>query len=155
MRKILISFLLLFTLIIGCSNQEESILKEATSEEETNEKSSENRIVFGEKTGDKDLDARNVFKLGEPTHFVVYSDEALDVSEVTVVLKKHKGEDWEQLTKGQLDVKPEWKQFMNGLPASLYEQTGPGAYKLEVIKGEDVLAEGDFIIEKNDQEQQS
>jgi len=151
MKKILVS-LLLFAFLIGCSDQDESILKETDNKEEkTNEDNDENRIVFGEKTGDKDLDPRNVFKLGEPTHFVVHSKKALEVSSITVILKKHNGEEWEQLTEGSLDVKPEWKQFMNGLPASLYKQTGPGAYKLEVLKGEDVFAEGDFIIQKDQQ----
>jgi len=141
--------ILVLSILGACNNNEEALLQE------DKQSSGENRIVFGEKKGKRELEARNVFSLGEPTHFIVHTEKVLNVSSVNIVLKKRSDDGWEKLTEGPLEVKPEWEQFMNGLPASLYEKTGPGAYKLEVFKEEKVLAEGEFIIEKSDQEEQS
>jgi len=148
--RLLTIILILSISIIGCSSNNESLLDEDKEKVNPKQGTDENQIVFGEKIGERQIDARNVFRIGEPTHFIVSTNEQLDVNEVTVVLRKYNGEEWSKLTEAPLEVKPEWKQFMNGLPAKIYKQTGTGAYKLEVLRSGELLAKGEFVINEKD-----
>ncbi len=136
-----ITLLVFCMLLVGCSNDSDTLLNEG----ENNGKST--NIVFGKKIGEKEIQADNVFQLGETTHFLISSKNNFNISKVTIVLKKMVDGKWKKLTEAELEINPESKQFLNGLPGSLYQTAGPGAYKLEVINNGELLVEGDYVVE--------
>ncbi|MBO8156683.1 MAG: hypothetical protein H0Z32_09500 [Bacillaceae bacterium] len=171
MKKISIHIviILISVTLSACGSEEETILSNNSDNNQHAEQSDQNnsekkkdtkdllvekKIIFGDKKGERELDARNLFKLGENAYFLVTLEKAVETDAVTIILNKLEEDKWVKLTEGPLEVKPEWKQFMNGLPGTIFQKTGPGAYQLIVKKGDEELAKGEFIIqdpENNDE----
>lgn len=140
-KKNIVFFLLLVLILAACGKDDEALLGKAQSIEEPT-------IIFGEKLGEKDIKARNVFVIGEQVYFLIQLTEKVGVNELQIELKKHDGEQWSTLTKGPMPVQSDFKKLLNGLPNTIFEQTGVGAYKLLAYKGDELLVEGDFVIEE-------
>jgi hypothetical protein len=124
-------------MLAACGKKEKTIIDESI----------DNTILFGEKTGEQDLKMKNLFTIGEEVTFYVKLSKPIRASSVTFQLFKLKDEGWEKLSEAPLEVKPDWKEFMNGLPGTIFEQTGDGVYKVIILKGEKELTKGEFIIE--------
>ncbi|TFB19289.1 hypothetical protein E3U55_11295 [Filobacillus milosensis] len=108
----------------------------------------EGDIVFGKLKGNNEIQAINVFTIGEKMNFLIETNQKIGVEEVNVTLNilNPKG-DYEEVTSNSMPTNPEADQIMNGLPASLFEQLGAGAYQLEVnIDG--TVVKGEFIYEE-------
>ncbi|MGM8215075.1 hypothetical protein ACLIA0_05790 [Bacillaceae bacterium W0354] len=132
MRKITFGLILLvFIVLVGCS-----------------EDKLEGTIIFGEKVGENELKAVNVFNLGEQMNFLVETNREIGVEEVEITLNILNPEgDYESITSSSLPVNPESDQIMNGLSADIFEQLGAGVYQLEVnIDG--TVIKGDFIYQE-------
>ncbi|MBM7571368.1 hypothetical protein [Aquibacillus albus] len=147
MKRILLnySFLIILLLTLGaCGNSAD----ERLLAEDNNQKDITNTIIFGEKTGDTSIKARNLFEIGEETHFLVTAEDEFGIEQVLITLNKAKDEKWSKITESELEVHPDAKQFMNGFPGSTFETLGTGAYQLKVTIDKDRTLTGEFIIEE-------
>ncbi|TMN21945.1 putative periplasmic lipoprotein [Lentibacillus cibarius] len=133
MKRLIVLLILIFTMTACSSSNEEKTAG----------------IVFGEIVGENELEAINVFELGEKVNFLVETESNLGVEQVDVqlnIMNPDKSE-WEKVTSSSLPTNPESNQIMNGLDGSIFEQLGPGAYQLEV-KYKDQTVKGDFVVEE-------
>ncbi|WP_138419869.1 hypothetical protein [Aquibacillus sediminis] len=144
---ILLTTVFLLFLLTACNNSDDEKLLGEEGKEESNF-----NITFGEKVNDTEVQARNLFTIGETPYFVVNAKETQTAEDIKIQLSKNEGEDWEVLTEAPYDLQGEWKQFMNGLPAQTFEQLGSGAYRLTVLEGDEELVSGDFVFEEQEEE---
>ncbi|SFQ36278.1 hypothetical protein [Salibacterium halotolerans] len=117
----------------------------------SNESDSTNSgIVFGEVTGKNELQAGNVFQVGEKVNFVMETESPIEQDQLNVILNiLSPSDEWQEVTTNTLQVSPDATQVMNGLDASMFEQLGPGAYQL-VIEWGDQSVKGDFVVEQSE-----
>lgn len=135
-KKVLFLLFFLFIALTACSNNNEP----------------SHSIVFGERKGESELEARNVFEQGEQVNFFIEGEESFGVETLDVHLNiMTPEEEWEHIAKNELPVNPESNQLLNGLEGSLFEQLGPGIYQLEVDIGEETVS-GDFVIRDKEEE---
>ncbi|MDQ0297875.1 hypothetical protein J2S78_000283 [Salibacterium salarium] len=104
-------------------------------------------IVFGEVTGENEIQAGNVFQVGEKVNFLIETESSIGQEQLNVQLNiLNPDDEWEQVSSNTMQVNPDATQVMNGLNAGIFEQLGPGAYQLEIDLGEDTI-KGDFVVE--------
>ncbi|MCA0970979.1 hypothetical protein LCM20_10285 [Halobacillus litoralis] len=145
--KNLISILILgmlLAVITGCSqsNTSETLL----NDEEIDLKQSQ--IVFGDRVEDGKVSLKNTFSLGSDPQFVILLTEPVQSDQITISLNKLNDEDWNTLSESELPVDSGSVEITNGLSASIFEQTGAGAYQLVASENDEKIASGEFVVEE-------
>lgn len=127
--------------LLGKEHDKEKIVK-------LQESLQENKLVLGYKQNDK-VKLNNLFKLGENTYFVLLLVEPIGKEQIIIELNKLNDKDdvWEKLSETPMPIKPDAIEIMNGIDGSIYRKAGSGVYKIVAKDGNNILAEGEFVVE--------
>lgn len=138
--------LVLILMVTACTSkaEDEAILNKSDQDE------SVSKIIFGNKIGEKELTAKNIFSTSETAHFIINSKQEFGLDTIQVIVNSNNGNGWEELTSSTLDVEADWTQAMNGLPSAFLEQIGPGAFQMVAKVDGETIAKGEFVIEQKE-----